>query len=156
MDRFLEDLSVGDKFETAPIPVNEEEVLEFARRYDPQPMHADPEAAARGVFQGLIASGWHTAALVMKLNAEARMLGNTPMLGLGVDNLAWPMPVRPGDTLRVVTEVTKITPSRSKPEFGIVSLTSTAYNQHGQVVFIAKPNCWVPRRPTSSPDGSDR
>jgi len=69
------------------------------------------------------------------------------MLGLGVDNLAWPLPVRPGDTLRVVTEVTKITSSRSKPDFGIVSLTSTAFNQNGEIVFVAKPNCWVPRRP---------
>jgi acyl dehydratase len=147
MDRYLEDLSIGDKFETPCITVSEEEVLEFARRYDPQPMHVDPEAAIRGPFKGLIASGWHTAALVMKLNAEAKMLGNTPMLGLGVDSLAWPLPVRPADTLRVVTEVTKITPSQSKPQFGIVSMTSTAYNQHGQVVFVAKPNCWVPRRP---------
>jgi len=147
MDRYLEDLSVGDKFETPTITVDEEEVLEFARRFDPQPMHMDREAAAQGPFKGLIASGWHTAALVMKLNAEARMLGNTPMLGLGVDNLAWPLPVRPGDTLRVVTEVTKITSSRSKPDFGIVSLTSTAFNQNGEIVFVAKPNCWVPRRP---------
>ena len=147
MDRYLEDLSVGDKFETPTITVDEEELLEFARRFDPQPMHTDREAASQGPFKGLIASGWHTAALVMKLNAEARMLGNTPMLGLGVDNLAWPLPVRPGDTLRVVTEVTKITPSRSKPDFGIVSLTSTAFNQNGEIVFVAKPNCWVPRRP---------
>jgi acyl dehydratase len=147
MDRYLEDLSVGDKFETPTIAVIEEEVLEFARRYDPQAMHVDPEAAARGPFQGIIASGWHTAALVMKLNAEAKMLGNTPVLGLGVDNLAWPLPVRPGDTLRVVTEVTKITPSKSKPQFGVVSMTSTAYNQHDQIVFVAKPNVWVPRRP---------
>jgi acyl dehydratase len=147
MDRYLEDLSVGDKFETPTIHVSEEEVLEFALRYDPQPMHTDRDVAAAGAFKGLIASGWHTAALVMKLNAEAKMLGNTPMLGLGVDGLAWPLPVRPGDTLRVVTEVTKITPSKSKPDFGIVSLTSTAFNQHGEAVFVAKPNCWVPRRP---------
>lgn len=147
MDRFLEDLSVGDKFETPTIHVSEEELLAFARRYDPQPMHIDAEAAAQGAFKGLIASGWHTAALVMKLNAEAKILGNTPMLGLGVDGLQWPLPVRPGDTLRVITEVTNITPSQSKPQFGIVSLTSTAYNQNDQVVFVARPNCWVPRRP---------
>jgi acyl dehydratase len=147
MDRFLEDLSVGDKFETPSITVDEDELLDFARRFDPQPMHIDREAAAKGPFKGLIASGWHTAALVMKLNAEAKFLGNTPMLGMGVDSLQWPQPVRPGDTLRVITEVTNITPSKSKPNFGIVSMTSTAYNQTGQVVFIAKPNCWVPRRP---------
>jgi acyl dehydratase len=147
MDRFLEDLAVGDKFESPTITVEEDELLDFARRFDPQPMHVDREAAAQGAFKGLIASGWHTAALVMKLNAEAKFLGNTPMLGMGVDALQWPLPVRPNDTLRVVTEVARITPSRSKPDFGIVSLTCTAYNQYGQVVFIAKPNCWVPRRP---------
>jgi len=147
MDRYLEDLSVGDKFESPTITVDEEELLNFARRFDPQPMHTDREAAARGAFKGLIASGWHTAALVMKLNAEAKFLGNTPMLGMGVDGLEWPLPVRPGDVLRVVTEVTKITPSKSKPNFGIVSMTSTAFNQDGKVVFVARPNCWVPRRP---------
>ena len=147
MNRYLEDLSVGDRFELTPIHVTEEELLHFAREFDPQPMHIDAVAAAEGAFKGLIASGWHTAALVMKRNAEARILGDTPMLGLGVDKLAWPVPVRPGDTLHVITEVTKITPSRSKPEYGVVAMTSTAYNQNGEVVFVAHPNCWVPRRP---------
>lgn len=147
MNRYLEDLSVGDRWEMPLITVTEEELLKFAREFDPQPMHIDADAAAKGWFGGLIASGWHTAALVMKRNAEARMLGDTPVLGLGVDRLEWPMPVRPGDTLRVVTEITKITPSRSKPQFGIVAMTTTAYNQNGEVVFVAHPNCWVPRRP---------
>jgi acyl dehydratase len=147
MNRYLEDLSVGDTFETPTITVDEDEVLEFARRYDPQPMHIDREAARLGKFGGLIASGWHTAALVMKLNAEARILGDTPMLGMGIDGIQWPLPVRPGDTLRVVTEVTKITPSRSKPDFAVVAMTTTAYNQRGEAVFVARPNCWVPRRP---------
>ncbi len=146
MDRYLEDLTVGEKMETASVYVSEAEVLEFAQRYDPQPIHIDREAAERSAFKGLIASGWHTAALVMKLTADAKMLGNTPVLGLGVDNLSWPLPVRPGDTLRVVVEVATITPSKSKPQFGIVSMISTAYNQHGQIVFVAKPNVWVPRR----------
>ena len=143
----MEDLTVGDRWELPPIHVTEADVLRFAREFDPQPMHTDPEAAAQGAFKGLIASGWHTAALVMQRNAEAKILGDTPMLGLGVDKLEWPIPVRPGDTLRVVTEVTKITPSRSKPQNGIVAMTTTAYNQNGDVVFVAHPNCWVPRRP---------
>ena len=147
MDRYLEDLSVGDRWEMPLITMTEEDLLRFAREFDPQAMHIDREAAADGWFGGLIASGWHTAALVMKANAEAKMLGDTPVLGLGVDKLEWPMPVRPGDTLRVVTEVTRITPSRSKPMFGIVAMTTTAYNQNGDVVFVAHPNCWVPRRP---------
>lgn len=147
MHLYLEDLSEGDQFDAGSIQVTEEKLLEFAREFDPQPMHTDPEAAERGAFRGLIASGWHTAALVMKLNAERKLLGETPMLGLGVDKLAWPVPVRPGDTLHVTTVVTKITPSRSQPAFGIVSMTTTATNQNGEVVFVAHPNCWVPRRP---------
>lgn len=147
MRRYLEDLSVGDIFDAGSVTVSEDKLLEFAREFDPQPMHTDRAAAERGMFGGLIASGWHTAALAMKLNAEARLLGDTPMLGLGVEKLAWPVPVRPGDTLHVVTEVTKIAPSRSQPGFGIVSMTTTAVNQKGEVVFTAQPNCWVPRRP---------
>ena len=147
MNRYLEDLTVGERHEMPPITMTEEELLEFARKFDPQPMHIDREAAEAGPFGALIASGWHTAALVMKANAEARMLGGTPVLGLGVYKLEWPRPVRAADTLRVVTEITKITPSRSKPQFGIVAMTTTAYNQHGEAVFVAHPNVWVPRRP---------
>src|SRR6185295_20211777 len=102
--------------------------------FDPQPIHTDPEAAKRGSFGGLIASGWHTAALVMKANAEARILGDTPMLGLGVDGLEWPLPVRPGDTLRIETEVKGIRFSKSQPGFGVVSFTTTAYNQLNEIV----------------------
>ncbi len=147
MNRYLEDFRVGDKFDVGSIAVEEDEVLSFARRFDPQPMHIDHEAAANGWFKGLIASGWHTAALVMKLNAEAKLMGDTPVLGLGVEKLEWPIPVRPGDLLRVVTEVNAVRPSRSKPEFGIVGFTTKAYNQHGEVVFVANPSVWTPRRP---------
>ncbi|MEP6962780.1 MAG: MaoC family dehydratase [Acidobacteriota bacterium] len=147
MNQYLEDLSVGQLFQTGSVHVSEEELLDFARRYDPQPMHIDREAALRGPYKGLIASGWHTAALVMKLNAEAKFLGDTPMLGMGVDGIEWPKPVRPGDTLRVETEVKSIRLSNSNPKFGIVSLTSTAYNQNGEAVFVARPICWVPKRP---------
>jgi len=80
MNRYLEDFQVGDKFDVGSIVVEEDEVLSFARRFDPQPMHIDREAAANGWFKGLIASGWHTAALVMKLNAEAKLMGDTPVL----------------------------------------------------------------------------
>jgi acyl dehydratase len=147
MNRYFDDMQVGDRFDAGSIVVEEEELLSFARRFDPQAMHVDREAAAKGWFKGLIASGWHTAALVMKLNAEAKIMGDTPVLGLGVDKLEWPVPVRPGDTLKVVTEVTGVRPSKSKPDFGIVSFVTTAYNQHGEVVFTAKPNVWAPRRP---------
>lgn len=150
MNRYLEDLSAGDKFETAVYTLDEKEMLEFSHQFDPQPMHIDRATAERGPFKGLIASGWHTAAIVMKLTAEARMLGDTPVLGLGVEGLDWPKPLRAGDTLRAVVEVTNVRPSKSNPGFGIVSFKTTGYNQNGEIVFTAKPNVWVPRRPEAS------
>lgn len=147
MNRYLEDLSVGAKFDVGTYTLTEDEMLKFSHEFDPQPMHIDRQAAERGTFKGLIASGWHTAAIVMKLNAEARMLGDTPVLGLGVEQIQWPNPVRAGDTLKVVTEVTSIRPSKSNPGFGIVGLLTTAYNQRGEVVFAGRPSIWVPRRP---------
>ncbi len=144
-DRYLEDLEVGEKTLTAPVTITEAQMLDFARQFDPQPMHTDPSVPG-----GLIASGWHTAALVMRLVADAKPLGSLPILGMGVDNMAWPQPVRPGDTIQVETEVIAIRPSQSKPSHGIVKLRSTARNQRGEVVFVVVPNCWVPRLPTAS------
>lgn len=145
--RYLEDIEVGEKIQAGPVTVTEAEVLEFANRYDPQPMHNDKEAAAQGPFRGLIASGWHTAAIVMRMVVDAQPLGNLPILGLGVDGIQWPLPVRPGDVLRLEIEVKEIKPSRSHPQFGVVKLTSTLRNQHDEVVYVVSPNCWVPRRP---------
>jgi acyl dehydratase len=147
VNRYLEDLQVGEKIQTGSLTVTEEDIVEFSRRYDPQPMHADPQAAARGPFGGLIASGWHTAALVMRLFVDSNPLGGLPLLGLGVDGIEWPQPVRPGDTIQVEMEVLAIRPSRSQPSHGVVKLRSTARNQRGEVVFVVTPNCWVPRRP---------
>jgi len=141
--RYLEDLRVGEKIQTAAVTVTEEDILDFSRRFDPQPMHTDPNAPG-----GLIASGWHTGALVMRLVVDANPLGDLPLLGLGVDGIEWPQPVRPGDTLRVEMEVVAIRPSNSTRTHGIVKLKTTARNQHGEVVYIVTPNCWVPRRPT--------
>ena len=146
--RYLEDLQVGEKFQTESATVSEAEILEFSRKYDPQPMHLDPEAAAKGAFRGLIASGWHTGAIVMRLVVDANPLGDLPLLGLGVDGIEWPQPVRPGDTIQVETEVLSVRPSKTHPTHGVVKLKSTARNQHGEVVYIVTPNCWVPRRPT--------
>lgn len=141
-NRYLDDLQVGEKTQTGSVTITEAEMLEFSRQFDPQPMHTDPNAEG-----GLIASGWHTAALVMRLVADARPLGDLPILGMGVDKLEWPQPVRPGDTIQVETEVLAIRPSKSKPTHGIVKLRSTARNQNGEVVYVVVPNCWVPRRP---------
>jgi acyl dehydratase len=141
-NRYLEDLQVGEKTQTGSVTVTEAEMLEFSRKFDPQPMHTDPN-----VEGGLIASGWHTAAVVMRLVADARPLGDLPVLGLGVDGIEWRQPVLPGDTLQVEIEVLAIRPSKSKPTHGIVKIRSTARNQNGEVVYVVIPNCWVPRRP---------
>src|SRR5579875_2773196 len=113
--RFLEDLIVGEVNATSEIAVNEADIIEFARRYDPQDMHT-------GSGEGLIASGWHTAALVMRLLVDSHPLGSATLLGLGVEDLRWPTPVRPGDVLKAETEVLSIVRSRSKPDHGIVRL----------------------------------
>jgi acyl dehydratase len=110
-------------------------------------MHIDREAAARSRFGGLIASGWHTAALVMRLIAEARPFGDTEVLGMAVENLRWRLPVRPGDTLHAEMEVVSATPSESNPVFGTVKFTVTTRNQKGEAVMTHSPVCWVPRRP---------
>jgi acyl dehydratase len=145
--RFLEDVSVGERCLTGSIQLSEEESREFAKRYDPQPMHTDAQAARGGPFGGLTASGWQTTALVMRLIVDAHMFGDTPVLGLGVDELRWPAPLRPGDTMSAELEVLSITPSRSKPDFGVVRVQVTARNQNGETVLRMIPNLWVPRRP---------
>jgi len=144
--RYFEDVAVGDRHPAGSIEVTEPEVLAFARAFDPQPMHIDPEAAARSRFGGIIASGWHTAAMVMRLVAGARPLGDTEVLGIGLENLRWRLPVRPGDTLHVDMEVTSAEPSQSNPCFGIVKYLITTRNQRGETVMTHSPICWVPRR----------
>ncbi len=138
---------MGHRQDAGSIEVTEAGCLEFARAYDPQPMHTDPEAAARGRFGGLIASGWYTAVLVMRLIATARLLGDTEMLGMALNGMRWRRPVRPGDTLQVESEITGMRPSQSEPAFGVVTFKVTTRNQRGEVVMTHSPVCWVPRRP---------
>jgi acyl dehydratase len=144
--RFLDDLTVGEINTTREIVVSEADIVEFAQCYDPQPMHTGIETASCGGFGRLTASGWHTAALVMRLLVDSHLLGSTPLLGLGVDDLRWPKPVRPGDTIKAETEVLSITRSRSKPDYGVVRLKVTARNQHQEVVYVMTPSLWVPCR----------
>lgn len=145
--RYLEDLQRGEKRLSTPVLVTEEEALEFSRRYDPQAIHVDREAAAEGMYGGLIASGWHTAAIAMRMMAEVRIFGEGAVLGLGVEEICWAAPVRPGDTLQGEVEIASIRPSNSRPGFGVVKLKVTLRNQRGEVVYTVSPNCWVPRRP---------
>lgn len=137
----LEDLFVGQRFEGGPFTLGEDEIVRFARDYDPQYFHVDPEAAQSSMFGGLVASGWHTAALSIRalLEGETRFLGGL----VGVSGcFRWPRPVRPGDALRIEAEVTKITPTRN-PGRGVVDLTIVAKNQNGEEVQILTANLVV-------------
>ena len=148
-ERYLEDLHGGDRFESDTFQVTEEGIIQFARDFDPQPFHLDLDAAKRSVFQGLAASGWHTAAMSMKLfvTGGLRLAGGS--VGLGVDELQWPRPVRPGDTLRLQTEIVEVRPSRSKPDRGIIRIRNVTTNQSGEVVQTFLASVLVRRRPMS-------
>ena len=136
---YLEDLHVGDRFESDSCPVREHDIIAFAQAFDPQPFHLDADAAKQSVFGNLVASGWHTAAMTMKLFVTGGLQLAGGSVGLGVDELRWPRPVRPGDTLRLQTEIMEIRPSRSKPDRGIIRIRNVTTNQNGEVVqtFIA-------------------
>jgi len=144
---FLEDLVVGQRFVSASRAVTPEEIVEFAARYDPQPFHLDDAAAAGTLFGGLAASGWHTAAMAMRLIIDSVPIEGG-IVGSGGE-LTWPRPTRPGDTLHVETEVLEITPSRSRPERGMVVMRCTTLNQHGEAVQTFTPKLVVPRRPAA-------
>jgi len=135
MNRTWSDLVVGEAWISAPFTVGEDEILAFATAYDPQAQHTDPEAAASGRFGGLIASGWHVAALAMRAFIGAKPLGDTPVVGMGVDELRWHAPVKPGDTLTVTREVAMLRRSESKPDRGIVRFAVTVTNQTGATVM---------------------
>jgi acyl dehydratase len=129
-ERWFEDYRTGAVYEYGYVEVGEEEILEFARRFDPQPIHVDPEWAADGPYGGLIGSGWHSAALTMRLIAD-HYLSRVASLGSpGVDELRWQVPLRPGDTLRLRTTIVETRPSRSKPDRGIVITDAELINQH--------------------------
>ena len=130
---YLEDLAVGQIYRAGPRAVEAEEMLRFAREYDPQYFHTDPEAAKSSMFGGLIASGWLTAALTMRLLIEGGAPFADGVIGAGGE-LAWPRPVRPGDSLRIESEVLKITPSLSRPDRGNVICKTTTFNQNNEVV----------------------
>lgn len=144
---YLEDLHPGRRFTAGPVTVTEAEIIAFASRFDPQPFHTDPDAAAtHPVFQGLAASGWHTAALTMPLVIEAAGHIAGGIVG-GGGELQWPRPVRPGDSLSVEIEVLEVAPSRSRPDRGSALMRNRTLNQHGQEVQVFTVRIVVPRRP---------
>jgi acyl dehydratase len=142
---FLDDLSVGQKFTSASYEVSEAEIKEFASRFDPQPFHLDDEAAKSTLFRGLAASGWHTAAVTMRLLVEGGVPLAGGIVGAGGE-IEWPNPTRPGDIVHVESEVIEIIPSRSKPDRGVVRMRSRTMNQRGEVVQVLTPKLVVSRR----------
>ena len=146
MVEWFDDLKVGMRFKGGEATVSKEDIIRFASEYDPQPFHLDEEAAKKTILKGLAASGWHTAAIAMRLAAECRPFGPHPLLGAGVDDLRWLKPVRPGDTLRLEGEVVELAPSRSKPQ-GVARVRWTLYDQNGEAVYTFIPIAIVPTRP---------
>jgi acyl dehydratase len=144
--RYLEDLAVGQTFRSGTVTVEPERVVSFAAEFDPQPFHLDEEAAAGSLFGGLVASGWHTAALTMRMLVESDLKVAGGLIGVGVDEIKWPRPVLPGDTLRVESEILDVRPSRSQPGRGLVRVRNTTLNQNGQPVMVQIANLIVPRR----------
>ncbi|WP_171988080.1 MaoC family dehydratase [Hyphomicrobium sp. NDB2Meth4] len=143
---YLDDLSVGQRFESGKHLMTAEDIKQFAAAYDPQPFHLDDEAAEKSLFGALAASGWHTGAVTMRLLVE----GGAPIAGgvIGAGGeIVWPRPTRPGDELQVFSEVLEIKPSRSKPDRGIVTVRSETRNQRGEVVQVLASKLVVPRRP---------
>ena len=144
--RYLDDLQAGERFASAEYLLDEAQIKAFALQFDPQPFHLDHEAAKGTLFGGLAASGWHTAAITMRLLVGGGLPLAGGIIGAGGE-ISWPKPTRPGDVLRVETEVVSVTPSRSRPDRGMVVVGSETRNQHGDVLQHSVYKLVVPRRP---------
>lgn len=151
---YLEDLEVGAVFQSGSHTLTESEIIQFASVYDPQPFHTDPVAAKDTFFQGLCASGWHTAAVTMKLfvTGEFQLVGG--QIGAGVDQLKWPVPTRPGDTLSVESRVLETRQLKSRPDRGLARVEITARNQRGEIAQQMVANVLAFRRPTPPLSGA--
>ena len=145
--RYLEDFAVGQKYTHGKLKVDEARIKSFAAEFDPQPFHLDEQAARDSIFRGLAASGWHTAAMTMRLLVESDVKPAGGIVGAGFDEFKWPRPVRPGDELSIEAEVLEVRPSKSRPDQGLVKLRTTTLNQKGEPVQISVGNLVVPRRP---------
>jgi acyl dehydratase len=143
---YLDDLRVGQRFKSGSHALSADRIKAFAAEFDPQPFHLD-EAAARGsIFAGLAASGWHTAAITMRLLVEGELKPAGGIVGAGFEEFRWTKPVRPGDELRVESEVLEVRPSRSRPEQGLIKVRTTTLNQNNEAVQVLIGTLVVPRR----------
>jgi acyl dehydratase len=145
--QYLEDFAAGQVYRSNRLPVDKGQILAFASQFDPQPYHLDEEAARKSVFKGLAASGWYTAAMTMRLLVESDFRPADGILGVGLEELSWPRPVRPGDELRVESEVLEVRPSKLRADRGVIRVRTTTFNQNDQPVQIFTGNLLVPRRP---------
>ncbi|PYJ00178.1 MAG: dehydratase [Verrucomicrobia bacterium] len=143
--RYFDDLKIGDRFKSEPVRVTEKKLIEFSRKFDPQMFHLSRKEAQQTIFKGLTASGWHTAALTMRLFVQTLNFAKGA-IGLGVDNLRWPHAVRPGDVLTVETKILRLRASRSRPRYGIIRLRNVTTNQRGEVVQTMLASALVRRR----------
>jgi acyl dehydratase len=144
---YLEDFSPGQKFGSGQLRVERDRIKSFATEFDPQPFHLDEEAAGRSLFKGLAASGWHTAALTMRLLVESELKPAGGIVGAGFEELRWPRPVRPGDELHLESEVLEVRASKSRPDQGVIKVRTTTMNQNGEPVQVFVGSLIVPRRP---------
>jgi acyl dehydratase len=145
-DRYFEDYPQGAVFTAGAVTVSEAEIIDFARKYDPQAMHTDPEAAAQGRFGGLIASGWHTGAMMMRLFADNFLSPASSIASPGLDELRWLKPVRPRDVLSLRVTILEARRARSRPQQGLIRSLVEVLNQHGEVVMSLKPVSFIRTR----------
>ena len=148
--RYLEDFAVGQTYGSGRLRVDEERIKSFAAEFDPQPFHLNAEAARKSILGGLAASGWHTAALTMRLLVESDLKPAGGIVGVGFDELRWPRPVRPGDELRLESEVLEVRPSKTRSQQGLIKVRTTTLNQNGEAVQVLVSNLIVPRRPSNT------
>ena len=149
--RYFEDYALGTTYDCGSVSIDQAGIIAFAKEFDPQPFHVDPVAAAAGPFGGLIASGWHTAVLVMRLLVEQYLSEEASLGSAGLDELRWPHPVRPGDTLRARATVIESRRSLSKPDRGIIKTLVEAVNQDGRTVMRATAINFMLVRPPDGP-----
>lgn len=148
--RYFEDFQVGERIELGSVTVTEEEIIAFARQYDPQPFHISPEQAKHSFYGGLIASGWHTVSLLMRLMVDV-LINDTISLGSpGVDEVRWLKPVRPNDTLHASLTIVDAVPSKRRAELGILTSSSEVFNQSGELVLTLKGVHFFGRRPAQN------
>jgi acyl dehydratase len=158
---FLEDLHVGQRFSSGSHTIDDAQIKAFAAQFDPQPFHLDGDAAKATLFGALAASGWHTAAITMKLLVESGLPLRGGIIGSGGE-ISWPKPTRPGDTLTVFSVIEEVTPSRSRPDRGMIRVRNETRDQHGEIVQLLVAKLVVPRRtaaaavaPLASPASRD-